>query len=74
MLSQLLRDVYFAFSESPISRHRRSVSFAVDQSKGIRASIKMADFERAKGVMSSLSRGSVLLQLEKVADSDRENH
>jgi len=45
-----------AFSERPMERRR----------KQLLEEIKDADLERGKGVMGSLARGSVLLQLEKV--------
>lgn len=68
-----LRDAIFAFSEAPVSRHRRKRQLADDRASDIRARVAVADEERAKGVMSSLSRGSVLLQLEKVYSGGRES-
>lgn len=55
MIMKFLRATIFALSERPIERRRRRLKDEVSR----------ADDERAKGVMSSLSRGSVLLQLEK---------
>ena len=73
MLSMFLRDAIFAFSEAPISRHRRNRKLSDDRASDVRERIVHADGERAKGVMSSLSRGSVLLQLEKVYSGGRGN-
>ena len=68
-----LRDAIFAFSEAPISRHRRHRKLADERASDLRERIMDADGERAKGVMSSLSRGSGLLQLEKVYSGVRGN-
>lgn len=73
MIRKFLRDTMFAISEAPISRHRRKRELVCDQAGIVRDSVKNADGDRAKGVMSSLSRGSVLLQLEKVYSGGRGN-
>lgn len=60
MIREFLDEISFAMSGKPTERRRLQ----------IRKQIEIADSGRAKGVMSSLSRGSVLLQLEEVGDID----
>lgn len=53
-------DLAFAMSGKPTERRQEHLKAQVDE----------ADRDRAKGIMSSLSRGSVLLQQEEIGDSD----
>lgn len=55
MIRELLKEVVFALSERPTERRREQ----------LKTSVLKADDDRAKGIMSALSRGSVLLQLEE---------
>ena len=60
MIRELIRTAAFAVSARPSKRR-------LDK---IKENIRKEDDQRAKGVMSSLSRGSVLLQLEEVHDGE----
>jgi hypothetical protein len=55
MFRQLFQTVAFALSERPTEHHRNE----------LKTKILKSDDDRAKGIMSALSRGSVLLQLEE---------
>lgn len=52
----LIRNLRFALSESPLSLHAKELERMVEES----------DAHRAGGVASSLTRGSVLIQQEKI--------
>jgi hypothetical protein len=55
---EFFSDIAFAMSGKPTECRRNQ----------LKNQISGADAERAKGVMSSLSRGSVLLQLEEIGE------
>lgn len=55
MFKEILQTAAFALSERPTERRREQ----------LKNKILEADDNRAKGIMSALSRGSVLLQLEE---------
>jgi hypothetical protein len=54
MLKELFQTLAFALSERPTEQHR----------KKLKTKIMKSDDDRAKGIMSTLSRGNVLLSLE----------
>jgi hypothetical protein len=60
--------IIFAFSKSPLERHRENSNFIFDKNSlcDRRRNIKIGDTNRASGVMSSLSRGNILIQQERV--------
>lgn len=60
MIREFLDDISFAISRNPTVRRRERLKNQVTD----------ADRDRAKGVMSSLSRGSVLLQLEEIGTGE----
>ncbi|WP_306258988.1 hypothetical protein [Pararhizobium sp. IMCC21322] len=62
MIREFLDDIAFAMSGKPMDRRRLK----------LKQQVLEADRNRAKGVISSLSRGSVLLQLEEVGDGGSE--
>lgn len=62
MFLNLIQTLRFALSERPFERRHRELEVAV----------RKADADRASGVMAALSRGSVLLQQEKVYTRDQE--
>ncbi len=55
-IQSMIRSAKLACSVNPIERRRAQIE----------ADIKAADVQRGKGVMASLSRGSVLMQHEEV--------
>lgn len=55
MIRDFLQTAIFALSERPTERRREE----------LKKQVLEADDNRAKGAMSALSRGSVLLQLEE---------
>lgn len=55
MIRTIFQTAIFALSERPTEQRREQ----------LKSKILKADDDRARGVMSALSRGSVLLQLEE---------
>ena len=55
MIRKLIQTASFALAGRPTERRREK----------LRSEILKSDDDRAKGIMSALSRGSVLLQLEE---------
>lgn len=59
MIREFIQTAVFALSDRPTVRRREQ----------LKTQILKADDNRAKGIMSALSRGSVLLQLEEAHTS-----